>query len=315
VNPKTGKRTYFGVHHAIRYLCAGIGVVGAACTPLQLLASQYHWTDVLITYAFCSFFYLLFLLAWRYRLVVDRGGLRRVGLVARRTRRDKIRSVEMAPRPEVFSPWVPEMILTSGAPVELRLLRGTSGGSAPPDGLLEELSAIREVLGLGRWDARTVEDRYVDDLPERFVLRSVKARASLLATFGSFGLLAVGVPLGSFGQWSAVAIGLYLSAVVVVFVWPGVRSWRIGARFDTSGVVVRTLLHTRRLRWDEIDSFADGVTSDEDAGERWALRIVTRDDSSVTVHGVERSPATLTRLRRVATLHHIPAQLTGEIPP
>ncbi len=154
MNPKTGERTYFGVSHGMRFLYAGICVVGAACRPLLLFGPNNHWTDILIVYAVCSPFYLLCLVLWRVRLVVDRGGVRRVVLVGRRTRRDEIRSVEMAPRPEVFSPWVPEMALTSGATVGLRLLRDTSGDSAPPDGLLAELTAIREVLGLGCRDAR-----------------------------------------------------------------------------------------------------------------------------------------------------------------
>ncbi len=155
----------------------------------------------------------------------------------------------------------------------------------------------------------------LEDTPESFVLRSAGARAAPLATLGSFGLLAVLIPLGSFGHWSGVAIALYLSAILVVFGWLGVRSWRLGARVDPSGVVVRNFLRTRRLRWDEIHSFADGVAGDEDGGKRWALRIFTCDGSSVTVRAVERSPAALTLLRRVAALHHIPAQLSGRVPP
>ncbi|HEY2077724.1 MAG TPA: PH domain-containing protein [Streptosporangiaceae bacterium] len=106
---------------------------------------------------------------------------------------------------------------------------------------------------------------------------------------------------------------LVIAADVAIFAmlfWTLYRPWHMGILIGERGVTIRNYFRTRRARWSEVAAFTDGTT---DRG-KWALNVMLRDGRGVAVTATQAqrgSPEVLTAVRHVASLHGVPAKVSG----
>jgi hypothetical protein len=116
----------------------------------------------------------------------------------------------------------------------------------------------------------------------------------------------------------AAALTVTIAVILPAWLWMWSQVWRTKLSIDDAGLTVRNFLHTDRISWPEVGSFADGLTSGYRSERLWALRIVLHDGRVVTADGTAHRkrarPDTLAAVRQAAERHAVPAGLTGEMP-
>jgi DivIVA domain-containing protein len=146
---------------------------------------------------------------------------------------------------------------------------------------------------------------------------SGRTRAVLLTGFCT--VVAVIPAFGSPTQnWLVSQRAAYLAAVASVAALLIYRGWHTGVRFDIHGLTIRYFFWTRRIGWQEVSRFADGLTAGlgEGAGLVWTLVVVLRNGRVVKVKATARDgssaePKVLTAVLQAAQRYGVPAALTG----
>jgi hypothetical protein len=144
-----------------------------------------------------------------------------------------------------------------------------------------------------------------------------RTRAALLT-----GFCAAVAAIPAFGSptqnWLVSERAAYLAAVASVAALLIYRGWRTGVRFDIHGLTIRYFFWTRRIGWQEVSRFADGLTAGlgEGAGLVWTLVVVLRNGRVVKVKATARDdssadPKVLTAVLQAAERNGVPAALTG----
>jgi DivIVA domain-containing protein len=146
---------------------------------------------------------------------------------------------------------------------------------------------------------------------------SGRTRAVLLTGFCT--VVAVIPAFGSPTQnWLVIQRAAYLAAVASVAALLIYRGWHTGVRFDIHGLTIRYFFWTRRIGWQEVSRFEDGLTAGlgEGAGLVWTLVAVLRNGRVVKVKATARDgssaePKVLTAVLQAAERYGVPAALTG----
>jgi DivIVA domain-containing protein len=119
-------------------------------------------------------------------------------------------------------------------------------------------------------------------------------------------------------NWLVSQRAAYLAAVASVAALLIYRGWHTGVRFDIHGLTIWYFFWTRRIGWQEVSRFADGLTAGlgEGAGLVWTLVVVLRNGRVVKVKATARDcssaePKVLTAVLRAAERYGVPAALTG----
>ena len=146
---------------------------------------------------------------------------------------------------------------------------------------------------------------------------SGRTRAVLLT-----GLCTVVAVIPAFGSptqnWLVSQRAAYLAAVASVAALLIYRGWHTGVRFGIHGLTIRYFFWTRRIGWQEVSRFTDGLTAGlgEGAGLVWTLVVVLRNGRVVKVKATARDgssaePKVLTAVLQAAERYEVPAALTG----
>ena len=120
-------------------------------------------------------------------------------------------------------------------------------------------------------------------------------------------------------NWLVSQRAAYLAAVASVAALLIYRGWHTGVRFDIHGLTIRYFFWTRRIGWQEVSRFADGLTAGlgEGAGLVWTLVVVVlRNGRVVKVKATARDGSSaeskvLTAVLQAAERYGVPAALTG----
>jgi hypothetical protein len=165
----------------------------------------------------------------------------------------------------------------------------------------------------------------------RTMISQVKPPSDVIAIPSSFGrtravlltgFCAAVAAIPAFGSptqnWQVWERAVYLAAVASVATLLIYRGWHTGVRFDIHGLTIRYFFWTRRIGWQEVSRFADGLTAGlgEGAGLVWTLVVVLRNGRIVKVKATARDdtsaePKVLTAVLQAAERYGVPAALTG----